>query len=428
MIAYMHWLDAPDGDTCATSPTLRQIRDYNCEDCRSTRQLLTWLRQRCAGVPVSRDARPNHSSRSSRRSEKKTVQAHSELQQSLAEAGQKQLELFQEAQDKSSLEALACELAQQLELCREWTGNLEAALSFMQSTASTSVEELHQLDQQNECLVQDTTVSVSACQGHSLKEERELSSAELQELLQADDTHVLDKQLQEAEQCRMKLEETVAALRHDALQLQASVALHRATKELQEELASALERKEATTRSGDELLVEIRQWGHKVRPEDSAFRDSRHPPSSPVQKGEHNLSLESLEHEVQVAEEALLEDLSAKLAAREKRVQFLASRWLHRRLGSPECIESRLQKQNAICARQREFRRMVDAAEEQGSNKQPGPVIRVGRVPQERKLLKTWSADVDIDAGTNVVAGGYGGQESVSSIRVNVNVDPDSFK
>jgi len=74
MIAYMHWLDAPDGDTCATSPTLRQIRDYNCEDCRSTRQLLTWLRQRCAGVPVSRDARPNHSSRSSRRSEKKTVQ------------------------------------------------------------------------------------------------------------------------------------------------------------------------------------------------------------------------------------------------------------------------------------------------------------------------------------------------------------------
>lgn len=261
--------------------------------------------------------------------------AHSELQQSLAEAGQKQLELFQEAQDKSSLEALACELAQQLELCREWTGNLEAALSFMQSTASTSVEELHQLDQQNECLVQDTTVSVSACQGHSLKEERELSSAELQELLQADDTHVLDKQLQEAEQCRMKLEETVAALRHDALQLQASVALHRATKELQEELASALERKEATTRSGDELLVEIRQWGHKVRPEDSAFRDSRHPPSSPVQKGEHNLSLESLEHEVQVAEEALLEDLSAKLAAREKRVQFLASRWLHRRLGSP---------------------------------------------------------------------------------------------
>ena len=58
-------------------------------------------------------------------------------------------------------------------------------------------------------------------------------------------------------------EETVAALRHDALQLQASVALHRphqydmsqnlrsctcstqlrATKELQEELASALERK-----------------------------------------------------------------------------------------------------------------------------------------------------------------------------------------
>ena len=62
---------------------------------------------------------------------------------------------------------------------------------------------------------------------------------------------------------------------------------------------------------------------------------------------------------------------------------------------------------------------------------------------------------MDIDAGTNVVAGGYGGraggilvgvkarlrrsagnwprrflegQESVSSIRVNVNVDPDSFK
>jgi len=74
MIAYMHWLDAPDGDTCATSTMLRQIRDYNCEDCRSTRQLLTWIRERCADVPVSRDARPNHDSRSSRTSEKKTVQ------------------------------------------------------------------------------------------------------------------------------------------------------------------------------------------------------------------------------------------------------------------------------------------------------------------------------------------------------------------
>lgn len=42
---YAKWSDLPDGTTWQTSKTLRQIRDYNIDDCNSTQELVAWLRE-----------------------------------------------------------------------------------------------------------------------------------------------------------------------------------------------------------------------------------------------------------------------------------------------------------------------------------------------------------------------------------------------
>jgi uncharacterized protein len=46
MVFYQRWLDAQEGGTPEASAILKQIRDYNEEDCRSTAELAGWLRLR----------------------------------------------------------------------------------------------------------------------------------------------------------------------------------------------------------------------------------------------------------------------------------------------------------------------------------------------------------------------------------------------
>ncbi|MBV8847256.1 MAG: TM0106 family RecB-like putative nuclease, partial [Bryobacterales bacterium] len=46
MVFHQRWLISQDGDTTETSATLKQIRDYNEQDCRSTAELAAWLRDR----------------------------------------------------------------------------------------------------------------------------------------------------------------------------------------------------------------------------------------------------------------------------------------------------------------------------------------------------------------------------------------------
>ncbi len=45
MVFYERWLAARDGDTWQSSAILKEIRDYNCDDCVSTWELKEWLRQ-----------------------------------------------------------------------------------------------------------------------------------------------------------------------------------------------------------------------------------------------------------------------------------------------------------------------------------------------------------------------------------------------
>ncbi len=61
IVAYHRWIESGEGRTPATSPLLANLRDYNREDCLSTRDLLAWLRARqeeagIAWVPPSSDA------------------------------------------------------------------------------------------------------------------------------------------------------------------------------------------------------------------------------------------------------------------------------------------------------------------------------------------------------------------------------------
>jgi uncharacterized protein len=46
VVVYEQWREQPDGDTWQTSLTLKAIRDYNIDDCNSTQELVSWLRER----------------------------------------------------------------------------------------------------------------------------------------------------------------------------------------------------------------------------------------------------------------------------------------------------------------------------------------------------------------------------------------------
>ncbi|CAE8655118.1 unnamed protein product [Polarella glacialis] len=54
MVVYQQWMDDPDGHDWQSSGKLHSIRDYNQDDCESTRQLLSWLRRRCSTLLSSR--------------------------------------------------------------------------------------------------------------------------------------------------------------------------------------------------------------------------------------------------------------------------------------------------------------------------------------------------------------------------------------
>ena len=46
MVAYQKWLIVQEGDCPAISTILKEIRDYNEQDCQLTTELAEWLRQR----------------------------------------------------------------------------------------------------------------------------------------------------------------------------------------------------------------------------------------------------------------------------------------------------------------------------------------------------------------------------------------------
>lgn len=48
VVVYERWREMPDGDTWETSQILRDIRDYNRDDCESTQELTAWLREQQA--------------------------------------------------------------------------------------------------------------------------------------------------------------------------------------------------------------------------------------------------------------------------------------------------------------------------------------------------------------------------------------------
>ena len=53
IVQYEHWLESGESADWQQSPVLRGIRDYNRDDCESTWQLATWLRQRQSELGVS---------------------------------------------------------------------------------------------------------------------------------------------------------------------------------------------------------------------------------------------------------------------------------------------------------------------------------------------------------------------------------------
>lgn len=45
VVVYEHWREHPDGDDWRTSKILKDIREYNIDDCNSTQELTSWLRE-----------------------------------------------------------------------------------------------------------------------------------------------------------------------------------------------------------------------------------------------------------------------------------------------------------------------------------------------------------------------------------------------
>ena len=53
IVVYQQWLDEHDGDTWETSKILKDIRDYNIDDCDSTQELVDWLREQQKANDIS---------------------------------------------------------------------------------------------------------------------------------------------------------------------------------------------------------------------------------------------------------------------------------------------------------------------------------------------------------------------------------------
>jgi predicted RecB family nuclease len=75
MVYYQRWLMAPDGDTPATSAILKQIRDYNEQDCQSTAELADWLRQRQRDAGIRPVPRPGTAPKDEEQSDANTDHA-----------------------------------------------------------------------------------------------------------------------------------------------------------------------------------------------------------------------------------------------------------------------------------------------------------------------------------------------------------------
>jgi hypothetical protein len=89
MVFYQRWLVAQDGATPDDAGILRQIRDYNEQDCRSTAELADWLRQRQAeaGItPASRDCNATNGKRDAKPDQERPHALALELLAGLPEA------------------------------------------------------------------------------------------------------------------------------------------------------------------------------------------------------------------------------------------------------------------------------------------------------------------------------------------------------
>ena len=75
IVFYQRWLIAQDGDTPETSVILKQIRDYNEEDCRSTVELASWLRCRQKEAGIAPRAAEEVSEETAQETEVKTDKA-----------------------------------------------------------------------------------------------------------------------------------------------------------------------------------------------------------------------------------------------------------------------------------------------------------------------------------------------------------------
>lgn len=53
VVVYERWRENPDGDTWQTSKILNDIRSYNIDDCNSTQELVTWLREKQEACGIS---------------------------------------------------------------------------------------------------------------------------------------------------------------------------------------------------------------------------------------------------------------------------------------------------------------------------------------------------------------------------------------
>ncbi|CAJ1378826.1 unnamed protein product [Effrenium voratum] len=195
----------------------------------------------------------------------------------------------QKAKECSMLRSTAAKFKDQLQRCNGRVGELEAALASLTKVLSTVSAELEALELQNAAL-KDTHADHADSSGtlEALKvvqERQQELSEEFRESLEASTTDDLERCLQESRAQKEHLKEALA--------------------EVHARLIGA-ERCEELQRSAFEMRDEI----HAL-----TLAEAERKESSELQRAE-----------VKVAEEALVDDLRAKLEARERRVQLLAAR------------------------------------------------------------------------------------------------------
>ncbi|CAL1126156.1 unnamed protein product [Cladocopium goreaui] len=243
----------------------------------------------------------------------------SSLESSAAEAEEK-------AKECTALRSTAATVQERLEQCNSRVEDLEALAASCSKALRESSVQLVEFEQDSAVLHQELEEDVGFPVAEEMQEREEQLIQQMKDILEANSDSVAEDALEESKRQKAQLEEVVATIRAQLGILENCEELQESAFQLRDELKSLSLAQESLVQTRDKLEDEA-----KVQ----------------EQTAQEMVVVKQLKSELQLAEKVLLDDLSAKLAARERRVQLLAEQFRRRRSCQAEPMRKLIRKDEA---------------------------------------------------------------------------------